>query len=404
MTPAIIPRILLYAHDGRGLGHVVRTAAIAQAIREMWPQAEMLALSGEVHLTDLMPAGVECVKLPSYLTKEIATGFSTSSPTLSLDRNAITKWRTTIVEASFRVFNPNIVLVDFFPMGKRQELADVLAGYRNRQPSAAIVLGLRPVVDSPKFARQDNLSDDNLEFVTRFYDVIAVYGDKEICDFATEYILPTKITNMLKYVGLIVRPSVHSLKQRRRKNDVINLLVGFGSGHHSEKLFGILVETLIGLACRHRVNLKMVCGPRLNANLVVKGLKEFALCTDSCHVVQFSQHPEDLYEWATHFVGYAGSNTVNEVLASKLPALFISRSGCEEEQAILLSRLRNRGHIFLSLDEQSLTAAWLSKLLSRLISEPVDVRQPGDTFSGAYRTTTLLKQLYEKKFKSFAIL
>lgn len=40
-------RILLYAHDGKGLGHVVRMAAIGEAISKLEPSIDVLAISGE---------------------------------------------------------------------------------------------------------------------------------------------------------------------------------------------------------------------------------------------------------------------------------------------------------------------------------------------------------------------
>lgn len=51
-----------------------------------------------------------------------------------------------------------MVLVDFFPMGKRDELANAIRELADLGSHVHIALGLRGIVDSPQFALQDNLS------------------------------------------------------------------------------------------------------------------------------------------------------------------------------------------------------------------------------------------------------
>src|ERR1041384_4600216 len=68
LTPAGSgPRLLLYSHDGHGLGHTRRNLAIAAAITELAPDAAVLIVTGtnEVHRLGV-PTRVSVLKLPGW--------------------------------------------------------------------------------------------------------------------------------------------------------------------------------------------------------------------------------------------------------------------------------------------------------------------------------------------------
>ena len=62
--------VLLYAHDGRGLGHVSRSIAIGLSIRRLFPELKIALITGSPYaqmLTNQLP--LEIIKLPSYNVK-----------------------------------------------------------------------------------------------------------------------------------------------------------------------------------------------------------------------------------------------------------------------------------------------------------------------------------------------
>ncbi|MFC1516801.1 hypothetical protein ACFL7E_08620, partial [Thermodesulfobacteriota bacterium] len=62
--------ILLYAHDGRGLGHASRSIAIGMALKRLYPDFRVLQVTGcnlSQSLIDRAP--LDWIKLPSYATR-----------------------------------------------------------------------------------------------------------------------------------------------------------------------------------------------------------------------------------------------------------------------------------------------------------------------------------------------
>ena len=64
--------LLIYAHDGRGLGHASRSVAIGLAVRRLFPGLKVLFLCGARQSADLIgEGGLDWIKLPAYRTRVV---------------------------------------------------------------------------------------------------------------------------------------------------------------------------------------------------------------------------------------------------------------------------------------------------------------------------------------------
>ncbi len=62
--------LIIYAHDGRGQGHVSRSIAVASALRRLYPDLKIMMITGERGTEELIGAiDLEWIKLPSYVKK-----------------------------------------------------------------------------------------------------------------------------------------------------------------------------------------------------------------------------------------------------------------------------------------------------------------------------------------------
>jgi UDP-N-acetylglucosamine--N-acetylmuramyl-(pentapeptide) pyrophosphoryl-undecaprenol N-acetylglucosamine transferase len=128
------PRLLFYAVNGLGLGHVTRMLAIAREVRRQRPLAQILFLTTSEADHVIFAEGFASIKLPS--------------------RSAITKtgiWPRTFLKLTHSVvmnavasFNPAILVVDTFPAGASGELLSTLSWemcrafvFRAQQPERA---------------------------------------------------------------------------------------------------------------------------------------------------------------------------------------------------------------------------------------------------------------------------
>lgn len=113
----VAPRILFYAVNGLGLGHVTRLLAIAGAIRRARPEAQILFITTSEADVVIAKEGFAAVKLPSRNTASES----------QLQPGVYMKLAHTVVVNTVAAFNPAILVADTFPAGAVQELLPTLS-------------------------------------------------------------------------------------------------------------------------------------------------------------------------------------------------------------------------------------------------------------------------------------
>ncbi len=111
------PRLLFYAVNGLGLGHVTRMLAIARAVRAARPGAQILFVTTTEADHVIYREGFASVKLPSRTTIQ-STG---------IQPGVYNKLAQTVVMNTVAAFNPAILISDTFPGGASQELLPTLS-------------------------------------------------------------------------------------------------------------------------------------------------------------------------------------------------------------------------------------------------------------------------------------
>src|SRR5256886_11202149 len=125
------PRIALYSEGMMGFGHIRRNASIAQALRRsaLQPAIVMIAEAWQAGAL-LMPAGIDCVTLPA-LRKE-ANGEYNPRFLLDVSDAELIALRTQVIRSAMEVFEPDVLIVDYLPLGVAGELTSTLEHLRSR--------------------------------------------------------------------------------------------------------------------------------------------------------------------------------------------------------------------------------------------------------------------------------
>src|SRR6266545_1686341 len=176
-------RFALFTHDAYGVGHVRRSVRILRAIAEREPRSDLLLITGSpaTHLLRDLPPNADSVKIPTILT----SGDGIRPPALDIGVAELTSIRGELTRRLLEMFEPDVFLVDNFPLGVRLELLPALRELRHRPTRTA--LGLRDVVDPPEKVRRDWGRDGLFGVVERYYDRVLVYGMREVLDAAEAY-------------------------------------------------------------------------------------------------------------------------------------------------------------------------------------------------------------------------
>lgn len=110
------PRLLFYAVNGVGLGHVTRLLGIARQVRKLEPDAEILFLTSSEAAHLIYRAGFAFVKTPSH---------SLTAQNL-LDEPSILRLNHHTALITALCFEPHCLVVDCFPAGLQDELWPLL--------------------------------------------------------------------------------------------------------------------------------------------------------------------------------------------------------------------------------------------------------------------------------------
>src|SRR5207249_3192497 len=132
------PRIALYSQGMMGFGHIRRNASIAQALRRsaLQPAIVMIAEAWQAGAL-LMPEGIDCVTLPA-IRKE-ANGEYNPRFLLDVSDAELIALRTRVIRSAMEVFEPDVLIVDYLPLGVAGELTSTLEYLRSRANTHCVV-------------------------------------------------------------------------------------------------------------------------------------------------------------------------------------------------------------------------------------------------------------------------
>lgn len=149
------PRILFYAVNGLGLGHVTRLLSIARALRRLSPTTEILFLTSSEADGVIYREGFAAVKLPSKTIRE----------TCGLKKSTYLKMAQSVSWNTIASFDPDVLVVDTYPSGSFEELIPVL---RWRQKNVFVF----------REQRRDTFQSNLLAATLPLYDLLIVPHDE----------------------------------------------------------------------------------------------------------------------------------------------------------------------------------------------------------------------------------
>jgi predicted glycosyltransferase len=333
----------MYSHDTYGLGHIRRTMAIANHLKNR--HTNILILTGSPIVGRFsFPQQVDFVRIPGMIKK---TNDDYQPLSIRIDREQALSIRTNIILATAKTFMPNLFIVDKEPLGLKREVLPTLEWLKEFSPSTTSVLGLRDILDESAVIQENWKSKNVYFYLDKLYDEIWIYGDKNIYDPVEMYKIPAQLHKKVKFTGYIPRkPLAPKIKKAVRKryrvldDDKFILVTTGGGGDGYEVL-----EQYISMHDYYPTSLPfksiIVTGPfmpknkrkQLNKRALLFGIK----------ILPFHPRLEELIAAADLVISMGGYNTICEILTQQTPALIIPRQSPRKEQLIRAQRLKSKG-------------------------------------------------------------
>jgi predicted glycosyltransferase len=335
--------ILMYSHDTYGLGHIRRTMAIANHLRDS--NTNVLILTGSpIAGRFQFPQQVDFVRIPGMIKK---SNDEYQSFSIRIDPEKALSIRTNIILATAKTFRPDLFIVDKEPLGLKREVLPTLEWIKEESPSTMSVLGLRDILDDAAVIQKDWQDKNVYTYLDHLYDEIWVYGNRDIYDPIEMYKMPETIHDRIKFTGYIPRKTISQgtkasvrKKYRIMEDDKFILVTTGGGGDGLE-----VIEHYLNMHDYFPTSLPfksiIITGPfmpKTAREAFTKRAKKFGIKT-----LPFHPKLEELMSAADLVVCMGGYNTICEILTQQTPALIIPRETPRQEQLIRAKRLKSKG-------------------------------------------------------------
>jgi predicted glycosyltransferase len=260
-----------------------------------------------------------------------------------------------------------------------------------------LVLGLRDVIYEPEMLRTAWAAEGVYELLDELYDLILVYGPREVLDTVETYGFPPGVAKKTRHVGYLAASRTAAAPDVVRSRLGLGrgrlVVVTVGGGDRGLSLLHTMVEALDLIPGRLPFECVLVCGP-LTSSGAVRELREQVRQRPELHVLHHTPDLIDCMEAADLVVASAGYNAVCEILSLDRPAILAPQAfeiGEQPLRAQILSRLG----LFRAIQPADLSPARLLAAVLEILADPPAARPPVD-LDGLATTAAELERLLDE--------
>ena len=333
----------MYSHDTYGLGHIRRTMAIANHLRDK--DTNVLILTGSpIAGRFQFPEQVDFVRIPGMIKR---TNEEYQSLSIKIDEKQALSIRTNIILATAQTFKPNLFIVDKEPLGLKKEVLPTLKWFKEEHSTTKTVLGLRDILDESSVIQKDWQEKNVYSYLEELYSEIWVYGNKEIYNPIEKYNIPAVIHDRVKFTGYIPRKRLCLEKKKsvRKQYRIMDedkfVLVTTGGGGDGFEVIDHFLDMHDYYPTSLPFKSMIITGPFMPKQTregIKKRAQKFGIKT-----IPFHPRMEELITAADLVISMGGYNTICEILTQQTPSLIIPREYPRQEQLIRAKRLKKQG-------------------------------------------------------------
>ena len=369
-------KALIYVQHLLGIGHLVRAKRIAEAMARHGIEptiaqggAPVDGLDwGEARLIQLDPVHVA----PDAMSLLLATD---GTP---FDAERQSRRQAALCQI-FNALQPDILLIEAFPFGRRQmrfELLPLLS-LAKESGKTLIVSSIRDILQEQ---RKPERIAETVAILRQCFDRVLVHGDPAITPLAATFSAADVISDLVAYTGLVGPPPV---TQPIREHE---LVVSVGGGAVGAGLLEAVIAALPQSSLRDATTL-LLTGPNAPPQ-VLRRLQERA--GPSISIARFVPDLAARLAGSRLAIAQAGYNTVADLLSTGCPAVLVPFAGeGETEQLLRAQSMASAGRAVL-LHEIALSAATLAQAIDQAMILPRP--PPFKGLDGAERTAKILLQ------------
>ncbi|MCF6251759.1 MAG: hypothetical protein L3J75_10910 [Methylococcaceae bacterium] len=380
------PILFLYCQHSLGMGHLRRTIEIAKALNNKF--RVVFFNGGRIPEAIPRPEEIEFIDLPPLGMAANGILFSQGN---EQDLAIIKETRCQLLLEHFHQLQPDVLLVELFPFGRKKfafELLPLLRMAKKSDPKPLVVCDLRDILVDDR--RDQQRHDDRACWLSkRYFDAILIHTDPDFARLEESFKPRLPLKTPVFYTGFVAG----DVEINEDYDHNPGIIVSAGGGNVGASLFHAAVEAQPIILERYRLPMSIVAGPFLPEsewNLLKlksqnnKGITLYRTVPDlKC-----------LFQNAEISISQCGYNTVMDVLKTHVPALLIPYAeGRENEQTKRALKLEKLGVVRVLAATTLTTDNLLREIDSLLLFGPKSIKLQMD---GANKSSEIIFDLLEK--------
>ncbi len=359
-------RVLLYCRHTIGIGHLVRSLSIAEALAQRFDV--LMALGGERVEGLTLPAGIRYFELPAAagVSERLALGEELGEPLL----------------AAAKMWRPDVILTELYPFGRKSFDAELLPMLRwaKAQPDKPLVVSsVRDILVHR--ANAESFEQRVVGIIGSYFDLVLVHGDERFVPLDVTFSRVRDLACPVRYTGYVTRAKNYAAPAAAEPRVVVSN--GGGRCVPGQKLLRASVAAALQFPDRLPYTFEVYTGP-LAPDAVYEDLCALAAGAANIRVARFTPDLGARLRGATLAIGMGGYNTVLDLLGAKIPALIYPEYGNgDTEQEVRAERLEKLGAASVlsgeDLQPERMTQAIESVLRRKPAAIEIDLDGAGNT-------------------------
>ncbi|MGF1482131.1 MAG: glycosyltransferase family protein [Cyanophyceae cyanobacterium] len=354
-------KIMFYCQHILGIGHLIRSIEI---VRGFGQDQVCFINGGQVIEGFPVPEGVELINIPAIKTDPEFQELYAVDPALDLEQ--VKELRTEQLLQAFDRFEPDVLLVELFPFGRRRfsfELIPLLE--RAQAAGTKIVSSLRDIV----VTKQDRQRHEEkiCRLMNQYFDMLLIHGDPNLIGIEASFSRTQDLNCEMHYTGYVVQPLPDP---SATPSDLPLILVSAGGGRFGHELLECVAHASAYLEDTIPHHIQMFAGP-FSPDAVYSRLQELASQRRNLTVERYTPNLLEYMRRAELSISMAGYNTTLNILSTGVRAMLLPFAGNgDQEQTLRSGRLEELGVVQVIRPAELTPERFAQKVIASLSQQP----------------------------------
>jgi predicted glycosyltransferase len=389
-------KLMFYCQHILGMGHLVRSMEI---VRGLTKDFQICFINGgEVIKEFQFPPGVEVINLPAIKTDSEFQELQVVDDAFTLTE--VQEIRKNQLLSILEQFQPDILMIELFPFGRRRfsfELIPLLENAQSSERPIKVVCSLRDIVVTKQ--NQARHEEKVCQLINQYFDLLLVHGDPKFVPLEETFSRVSDLNCEVHYTGYVVQKPSTNPALTDEDREILNsdqplIVVSVGGGRFGHELLDCVVKSVPCLEKKIPHNIHVFTGPFMPESKFHE-LQVMAGYSKKIRIRRFTPYLLSYMQKADLSISMSGYNTTLNVLVTGVPAMILPFNGNnDQEQTIRAKKLGELGivKVISQQDLQPDVFAW--KIISYLQNQPDKIQLD---FNGVEKTAAILRNLAWKQ-------